>query len=44
MLFLLQTFPLIFALLAGIIGLVVGNFGSGITRQRVSLHRNYRHD
>lgn len=44
MLFLLQTFPLTFALLAGIIGLVVGSFGSDITRWRVSLHRNYRHD
>lgn len=44
MLFLLQTSPLTFAMLAGIIGLVVGSFGSDIPRQRISLHRNYRHD
>lgn len=44
MLLLLQTSPLIFALPAGIIGLVIGSFGFDITRQQVSLHRNYRHD
>lgn len=44
MLFLLQALPLTFTLLVGILGLAIGSFGSGITLQRVSLHRNYRHD
>jgi hypothetical protein len=44
MLLLMQSSPAFFAMLAGILGLLVGSFGSDITRKRVSLHRNYRHD
>jgi hypothetical protein len=35
---LLQSSPLAFTIMAGVVGLMVGSFSADITRKRISLH------